>query len=178
LRKYKRKINSRRKQFNLILNKELWVRGSQQIRGYREEHKSDCCPVSEIPYGEGLDMCVLDHDHNTGLTRGCLNGRSNLLLGRVELYFRKLFGKTDVELLTLLKNLVEYLEQSEKLEPKLHGEIIEVEKRKVSRWKIETLVKNLELSTEKEYSKHEVVELWLQKFIDMKEKEIVNKRRI
>ena len=175
MRRYKkRKITTkstttRRKQFNLILQKELWIKGSQQIKEYRENNQTNTCPISEMKYGEGLDQCVLDHDHQSGLVRQPINSRSNLFLGRIELYYRKLFGKTDVELLTLLKNLVEYLEQSGNQLPKLHGEIIEVEKRRVSKYKIETLKKKLDLPEESEYTKHELTEMWLQKFIEQKE---------
>lgn len=174
MRRYKKKktttkATTRRKQFNLILQKELWIRGSQQIKEYRENNQTDTCPVSGMVYGEGLDQCVLDHDHKSGLVRQPINSRSNLFLGRIELYYRKLFGKTDVELLTLLKNLVEYLEQSENQLPKLHGEIIEVEKRRISRYKIETLKKKLDIPEESEYTKHELTEMWLQRFIEQKE---------
>lgn len=125
-----------------------------------------------MKYGEGLDQCVLDHDHQSGLIRNAINSRSNLFLGRIELYYRKLFGKTDVELLTLLKNLVEYLEQSENQLPKLHGEIIEVEKRRLMKYKIETLKKRLALPEDSDFTKHELVELCLQRFIEQKEKEL------
>lgn len=163
------KTTTRRKQFNLILKKELWIRGSQQIKEYRERSQTKICPISEMEYGEGLDQCVLDHDHQSGLVRQPINSRSNLFLGRIELYHRKLFGKTDVELLTLLRNLVEYLEHHGNQLPKLHGEIIEVEKRRVSKYKIETLKKKLDLPEESEYTKHELTEMWLQKFIEQKE---------
>lgn len=175
MRRYKkRKVTiksntTRRKQFSLILQKELWIKGSQQIKEYRENNQKNTCPISEMKYGEGLDQCVLDHDHLSGLVRQPINSRSNLFLGRIELYHRKLFGKTDVELLTLLKNLVEYLEQSRTQLPKLHGEIIEVEKRRVSKYKIETLKKKLDLPEESEYTRHELTEMWLQKFIEQKE---------
>lgn len=175
MRRYKkRKVTTksnttRRKQFNLILQKELWIKGPQQIKEYRGNNQTDTCPISEMKYGEGLDQCVLDHDHQSGLVRQPINSRSNLFLGRIELYYRKLFGKTDVELLTLLKNLVEYLEESGTKLPKLHGEIIEVEKRRISRYKIETLKKKLELPDESEYTKHELTEKCLQKFIEQKE---------
>jgi hypothetical protein len=122
-----------------------------------------------MTYGEGLDQCVLDHDHQSGLVRQPINSRSNLFLGRIELYHRKLFGKTNIELLTLLKNMVEYLEQSGNNYHKLHGEIVEAEKRRISRYKIETLKKKLELPEESDYTKHELTEMWLQNFIEQKE---------
>lgn len=178
VRRYKKRrvttklARTRRKQFNLILQKELWIRGSQQIKEYRESNQTDICPISGMKYGEGLDQCVLDHDHQSGLIRQPINSRSNLFLGRIELYYRKLFGKTDVDLLTLLKNTVEYLEQSKLQAPILHGEIIEAEKRKISKYKIETLKKKLDLPEESEYTKHKLIELWLQRFIEQREKEI------
>lgn len=163
-------VKARKRAFNLTYDKDKWVRGSQQIKEYRESNQTNTCPISEMKYGEGLDQCVLDHDHQSGLVRQPINSRSNLFLGRIELYHRKLFGKTGVELLTLLRNLVEYLEHYENKLPKLHWEIVEAEKRKVSRYKIETLKKKLDIPEEVECSKHEVVELWLQRFIDEKEK--------
>ena len=177
MRRYKKNkittkaVTTRRKQFNLILQKELWVRGSQQIKEYREQNQTGTCPISEMKYGEGLDQCVLDHDHQSGLIRNSINSRSNLFLGRIELYYRKLFGKTSIPLLTILKNLVEYLEQCESdKHRKLHGEIIEVEKRRLMKYKIETLKKRLALPEDSDYTKHELVELCLQQFIEQKEK--------
>jgi hypothetical protein len=61
------------------------------------------------------------------------------------------------------------LEQSGTQLPKLHGEIVEVEKRRISRYKTDTLKKKLDLPEGSEYTKHELTEMWLQKFIEHKE---------
>lgn len=178
---YKRRkiktVKARKQQFNLILNKELWVRGSKEIKEYRDENSSSNCVCCGLPFGEGMNQKCLDHSHQSGLVRGVLCAKCNLMLGRIELYYRKLLSKTGVPLLTILENLVQYLKDAESLHPVLHGEIIEAEKKRVSRWKNETihtklLQKGVDLLGISKYNKHQLVELWIQQFINEKEKEI------
>lgn len=164
-------VKARKRAFNLTYNKDKWVRGPQQIKLFRDKLKETSTDPSGLPYGDsGMSQICLDHDHSSGICRGTLRSDTNLYLGRLELYHRKLFGKTDVKLIDILREIVYYLEQSENIEKILHWEIVEAEKRKVSRYKIETLRKKLDIPEEVEYSKHEIVELWLQRFIDEKER--------
>lgn len=179
-RKRIKTVKARKQQFKLILDKNKWIKGSSKIKEYREEHKTDTCPITGLEYGEGMDSCVLDHDHDSGKCRGPISSRSNLMLGRIELYYRKLLSKTEVPLVTILKNMVQYLKDAEQVEPKLHGEIIEVEKRRLARWKNETiyyklLLKGLDLLPIDKYTKHDLVTLHIQQFINEKEKEIGSK---
>lgn len=181
---YKRRktkiVKARKQQFNLILNKELWVKSSQQIKEYREKHSDSNCVCCNTPFGEGMNQKCLDHSHQSGLVRGVLCAKCNLLLGRIELYYRKLLGKTKVPLLTILENIIQYLKDAEDVEPKLHYAMIDVEKRRLTKWKNQTiydklLKKNLDLLDISEYTKHQLVELWIQQFINEKEKEIGSK---
>lgn len=179
---YKRRkikiVKARKQQFNLILNKELWVRGSKEIKEYRDENSGSNCLCCGLPFGEGMNQKCLDHSHQSGLVRGVLCAKCNIMLGRIEIYYRKLLGKTKVPLLTILKNLVQYLKDAEQVEPKmLHGEIIEAEKKRVSRWKNETihaklLLKGLDILPIDSYTKHDLVTLHLQQFIKEKEDEV------
>lgn len=176
MRRYKKRkattlVKARKKAFNLQYDKELWVKGSTQIKKFRDELLIDALELKELPFGtEGMSQVCLDHNHNNGKCRGCLRSDINLYLGRLELYHRKLFSKTNVDMLTILKYLVEYLEKSEEIESKLHWAVVEVESRRLNRWRLETIhsklrEKGLDLLDVSEYNKHQLVEIWLQEFI-------------
>ena len=172
---YKRKVKQstqRRKavRFALELDKEKWVIGAKEISELREElNTTDVCPITGKSYGSGMDSSCLDHDHSTGRVRGCLSSRANLWLGSIEKYLKKRLGN-NADLLESLENLVEYLKQAKELEPILHCAMIEAEKKRVSKYKIETLYnklveKGLTLEDVLSYNKHQITELWLNQFI-------------
>lgn len=171
---YKKRVKQstqRRKavRFALEIDKDKWVIGTKEISELREELKGDICPVCKQPYGTGLNQAVLDHSHESGMVRGCLSSRANLWLGSIEKYLKKRLGN-NADLLESLENLVEYLKQSKDIEHILHGAMIEAEKKRVTRWKIETLYnklveKGLTLKEVTEYNKHQITEVWLNQFI-------------
>ena len=172
---YKKRVKQaaqRRKavRFALEIDKEKWVIGAKEISELREElNSTDVCPVTGKPYGSGMDSSCLDHDHSSGKIRGCLSSRANLWLGSIEKYLKKRLGN-NADLLESLENLVEYLKQAKELEPILHCAMIEAEKKRVSRYKIETLYnklveKGLTLDDILSYNKHQITELWLNQFI-------------
>ena len=172
---YKKRIRQsaqRRKavRFALEIDKEKWVIGAKEISELREElNITGVCPVTGKSYGSGMDSSCLDHDHSTGRVRGCLSSRANLWLGSIEKYLKKRLGN-NADLLESLENLVEYLKQSKDVEPILHCAMIEAEKKRVTRWKIETLYnklveKGLTLNAVTDYTKHQITEVWLNQFI-------------
>ena len=172
---YKRKVKQstqRRKavRFALEIDKDKWVIGAKEISELREELKTDVCPVCKQPYGIGMNQPVLDHSHESGRCRSTVCASCNLFEGRLTKYFNKLLKKKDVPVEEVLTNLVEYLKQSKDIEPILHGAMIEAEKKRVSKYKIETLYnklveKGLTLEDVLSYNKHQITELWLNQFI-------------
>jgi hypothetical protein len=75
--------------YNLVLNKDKWVRGSDQIKKLRDELSTGSCPVTGTAYTEsGMDSSCLDHCHVEGVVRGVLSARSNLWLGSIEKYMK------------------------------------------------------------------------------------------
>ena len=161
--------------YSLTYDSDKWVKSAEDIKKLREDLQTDCCPVCGKPYGIGMNQVILDHDHeNLGLVRGCLCASCNLFEGRITKYFNKLLRKKDVPIETILENLIQYLKDSKKLDPILHGAIVEAEKRRVSKWKMETIYnklidKQLDLIKFEDYDKQKLVELWLQQFIKEKE---------
>ena len=154
----------------LIFNKDKWIIGSTQIKKYKESLGIKVCPVTKLPFGTGMDVDCLDHCHSSGRVRSILSSRANLWLGRIELYTRKLLGKTNIPLDILLDNLAEYLRNSYNNELLFHGAIIDAERRRVSRWKKETIYnklmdKGLTLLDISEYNQSQLVHLYLQDFI-------------
>lgn len=171
-------VPKKRTKSNLIYSKGLWVVGSTQIKTLREKLKSSFCPVSlDIYEDKGMKQPVLDHQHDGfGLVRGVLSGRINLWEGRCWKYFKKLFkDKSELDYADFLIRLGTYLKQ----EPQqiLHGAIIEAEKRRLTRWRNETIYnklldKGLTLDTLSCYTKPVLVELWLNQFIKEKEEQL------
>ena len=162
----------------LIFNKDKWIIGSAQIKKYKESLNIKVCPVTKLPFGSGMDVDCLDHDHNplSPRVRGVLSSRANLFYGRVELYYHKLLKKTGIPITTILENLVEFIKESENHALLFHGAIIDTERRKVSRWKKETIYnklmgKGLTLLNISEYTHNQLVHLHLQDFIFDIEKE-------
>jgi len=176
-RKRVKQATTRRRavRFSLNYDKKKWVITAAEIKEIREQLKGIFCPVSLDEYeSTGMKQAVLDHQHDEdGLVRGVLSSRSNIWEGRCWKYFKKLFkDKPDSEYPDFLIRLGEYLKQ----EPQsmLHGAIIEAEKRRVSKWKNETLhnklvMLGLDMQDVSEYTKHQLVELWLNEFIKQKE---------
>ena len=180
---YKKRVKQstqRRKavRFALEIDKDKWVIGSAQIKKYKESLDIKVCPVTKLPFGTGMDVDCLDHNHNplSPRIRGVLSNRVNLFYGRVELYYHKLLKKTGIPLVTILENLVEYIKEAENHALLFHGAIIDAERRRVSRWKNETIYnklmdKGLTLLDISEYNQSQLVHLYLQDFIFDIEKE-------
>ena len=178
IKRVKRQTQRRKAvRYNLVLNKDKWVRGSDQIKKLRDELSTGSCPVTGTGYTEsGMDSSCLDHCHDVGVVRGVLSARSNLWLGSIDKYMKKRLGK-NVDLVESLEKLVDYLKQSKELEPILHCAIIDAEKTRISRWKNETIYnklveKGLDLKQLNDYDKRELVELHLQQFIKEKEEQL------
>lgn len=180
-RRYRKKTVSkttgRRKTYNFQYNKDLWVRGSREIKKFRDELLPDALVLEGLPFGDsGMAQPCLDHDHKTGYCRGICRADLNLYIGRLELYHRKLFGKTDVDLLTVLKYIINYLEQSEDIPKKLHFGIVEAEVKRINKWRSETIYsklveKNLDLLGIDSYNKQTLIEIYINQFIKEKESE-------
>ena len=154
----------------LIYKEGKWVVGATQIKKLRDKYGLNACPVSKLAFGVGLEQPCLDHCHDSGKVRGVLSGKVNLFLGRIELYYRKLLSKTGIPLDVILENIVDYLRKSEDQDVILHGAVIEAERRFISRWKNETIYnklldKGLTLLALSEYTKDQLVYLYLQDFV-------------
>ena len=179
IKRVKRQAQRRKAvRYNLVLNKDKWVRGSDQIKKLRDELSTGSCPVTGTAYAEsGMDSAVLDHQHEgEGRVRSVLSSRVNMWEGRCFKYFKKMFrGFSEKDYAQFLVNLGEYLKQ----EPQdiLHGAIIDAEKTRITRWKNETIYnklveKGLDLKQLNEYDKRDLVELHLQQFIKEKEEQL------
>lgn len=179
----KRTTSRRRVVYNFVYDKDRWVKGSAQIKKHREmliENASESsCMVSGLHFSsEGLQGYALDHCHATGVVRGVLRADTNILLGRVEKYYNKILGKTGLSLIEVLEGLLNYLKESEKARQSgdymLDFRIVDAELKRINRWKTETIfnkLKNkLELLPVEEYTRQQVVEMYINQFIQEKEK--------
>lgn len=178
----KRTTSRRRVVYNFIYDKDKWIKGSAQIKKHREmliaNSSESSCMVSGLHFSnEGLQGYTLDHCHATGLIRGVLRADTNIFLGRIEKYYNKILGKTGLSLIEVLEGLLSYLKTSEEARQTgnymLDFRIVEAELKRVSRWKTETIynkLKNkLELLDVTLYTRQQVVEMYVNQFIQEKE---------
>lgn len=174
----KKAIRKRRTQYNFVYNKARWIKGSAQIKKYRdsllEGMDKTACMASSLHFSEeGLQGPTLDHEHSTGLCRGCCRADVNLFIGRLELYHRKLLGKTSLSLLEVLEGVVDYLKSAEELAKNpncmLDFRTVDAEVKRISRWKTSTIYnkldKSLELSPVEMYTRQQVLEMYINQFI-------------
>jgi len=81
----------------------------KQIPQYREDHKPDKCPI----LGNEEFNAVLDHDHKTGRIRGVISNEANVLVGKIENFFRSRCANSANDLPTCLRQIANYLEQDQ-----------------------------------------------------------------
>lgn len=178
----KRAASRRRIVYNFIYDKDKWIKGSAQIKKHREmlieNTPESSCMASGLHFSsEGLQGYTLDHSHATGLIRGVLRSDFNIFLGRIEKYYNKILGKTGLSLIQVLEGLLNYLKSSEEDRQSgnymLDFRIVDAELKRISRWKTETIfnkLKNkLELLPVEEYTRQQVVEIYINQFIKEKE---------
>ena len=178
----KRTTSRRRVIYNFVYDKDKWIKGSTQIKKHREmliENASESsCMASGLHFSsEGLQGYTLDHCHSTGLARGVLRADINIFLGRIEKYYNKILGKTGLSLIEVLEGMLKYLKESENNRQSgnymLDFRIVDAELKRISRWKTETIynkIQNrLELLPVEEYTRQQVVEMYINQFIKEKE---------
>ena len=178
----KRTTSRRRIVYNFVYDKDKWIKGSTQIKKHREmliENASESsCMASGLHFSsEGLQGYTLDHSHATGLIRGVLRSDFNIFLGRVEKYYNKILGKTGLSLIEVLDGLLNYLKLSEEDRQSgnymLDFRIVDAELKRINRWKTETIYNKLQNRLEflpiEEYTRQQVVEMYINQFIKEKE---------
>ena len=178
----KRTTSRRRVIYNFVYDKDKWIKGSTQIKKHREmliENASESsCMASGLHFSkEGLQGCTLDHSHSTGVIRGVLRSDFNIFLGRIEKYYNKILGKTGLSLIEVLEGLLNYLKSTEESRQSgnymLDFRIVDAELKRITRWKTETIynkIQNrLELLPVEEYTRQQVVEMYINQFIKEKE---------
>lgn len=56
---------------------------------------------------------VVDHDHNTGRIRGIISSEGNVLIGKIENFFKSRCSKCQAKLPQVLRNIANYLEREQ-----------------------------------------------------------------
>lgn len=155
-----------------MIDKTRWVRTAADKKKLRDEIQDDICPICGRGYGVGMLRAALDHNHDTGRVRGKTCSACNLWEGRVVKYYRKLFGTFD-NYEKVVEKLAIYLKQAKLKEKEMpfHYGIVEMEKRRIKRWRKETIYqklvdKDIVLNPIAKYTKDELSILWLDKFIE------------
>lgn len=79
---------------------------ASKLKKWREENKGPTCPIFKCK----LKDTVVDHDHKTGLIRGCLDRQANAWEGKVfNAWIRFSSGKAEVSYPEALMNLAKYI---------------------------------------------------------------------
>ena len=178
----KRTASRRRVIYSFVYDKDKWIKGPTQIKKHREtlieNTPESSCMASGLHFSkEGLRGYTLDHSHATGLVRGVLRADINIFLGRIEKYYNKILGKTGLSLIQVLEGLLNYLKTSEEARQSgnymLDFRIVDAKLKRINRWKTETiynkLQNRLELLPVEEYTRQQVVEMYINQFIKEKE---------
>jgi hypothetical protein len=144
-----------------------WLKTAAEKKKVREDLSTGFCPICGCKYSTGMNKAVLDHDHSSGRVRSVLCSKCNLMLGRLELYFKKLLGKTSCNLPDVLVEFSKYLNNG--FQPYLHYGVIESEKKRITRWRKETIYKKLiekciDLEPENAYTKAQLINIYLELF--------------
>jgi hypothetical protein len=80
-----------------------------KIKEFRDENKGQKCPIFDI----SLKDAVVDHDHSTGVVRGCIHRQSNAWEGKVYNAWKRYGGNNaNVTYIEALRNLADYIEGS------------------------------------------------------------------
>ncbi|QQV91802.1 hypothetical protein EPNKCIFM_00238 [Klebsiella phage KP13-16] len=130
--KRKSSTKSKTKKIAVELNPSFWLRNTEEVRKWREEHKpeSGLCPILKIK----PRIWTLDHDHATGEVRGVISSLGNLAEGRFNRVYEKyLANHTDLSFSEVMRNLADYLERAEHFENMLHHRFVEDQRKYLNR---------------------------------------------
>lgn len=156
------------KRITIKLDKLKWVNSSKQIADLRAELLIEQKGIDPITKEPVIDPC-LDHDHAEGFVRGVIGSKINLFEGAVaKLWGRHVEGITNTSLSTALRNMADYLE-ADVFNAKLHGGIIEDQKKALRRMTNETIVRragqDLGLALEETGDKSENIRAYLEEMV-------------
>lgn len=171
----------RKRAKNVILDKDIWLRNSAEIKAYREQVLSEQkgkCAVTSIP----LTVGALDHTHQGGVgkaggCRGVLLSEVNTLEGKYLRLFKrmKLDVKYDLTFPEFLISLGEYLQQDNSSSP-LHFKFMEDFRKSVKRWRKDTLLRKLKEDFAIEASDKtlvaDLVQIYVQEWVNLVQKSV------
>lgn len=131
-----------------------------------EERGDNNCPLLEVELNTHKAVSpVLDHDHKSGDCRDVISLNANSWIGRVEnSWFRFCDKHTQITLPEALRNLADYLEKDYSSMPE-HPEFVASKKRRVRRWKNETLEKKIKekgVEVPEDLSRRKLVDLYVE----------------
>ena len=109
------------------MKKKLLQKDLKLYREIQWEKQSGICPICNT-YIEKEDA-VLDHSHVTGHCRTVLHRNCNQLEGKIVTSFKRFLGyKDEIDIFTILKNLITYLKKDYSNNPIHPTELTELEK--------------------------------------------------
>ena len=78
-----------------------------KIKEFRDANKGKECPIFKI----SLEDAVVDHDHSTGVVRGCIHRQANAWEGKVYNAWKRYGGNNaNVTYVEALRKLADYIE--------------------------------------------------------------------
>lgn len=164
----------------VLLKKDLWVNGSLNIAKFRDsllEEQRGMCAI----LGEPVDKPCLDHDHFDGKCRGVIGSNINMFEGQIQKQWSKhMEGKTSLTMTEALRRIADYLEKDNSSMP-LHGEIVSSLKKSLNRWTKETIVRNalnnFNMVVDINLEKKDIIELYINKFVERLEDNYLYERK-
>ena len=77
-----------------------------ELAAYRKNNCPRNCPI----LGHSKFAPVVDHDHQTGRIRGVISSEGNVLIGKIENFYKSRCSNGDWDLPVVLRAIAEYLE--------------------------------------------------------------------
>jgi len=82
---------------------------NDDLKSYRESRMPEFCPI----LGHPDIKAVVDHDHKSGKVRGVISNEGNLLIGKLENYFRSRCSVSNLSIIEVLDNIREHLNKEQ-----------------------------------------------------------------
>lgn len=92
-----------------LIGDDMKYISQNKLPDYRKKYLPNKCSILDLKEYNP----VVDHDHNTGRIRGIISSEGNVLIGKIENFFKSRCTGCKIELPQVLRNIADYLEKEQ-----------------------------------------------------------------